>query len=224
MSLMPSNYPNMKFKMVSLIGLRLRTWFLTGLIVSAPFFLTAYIVYGFIDFIDRNVASLLPAALLNSSVLPLTIPGLGVLFALVFLTLLGFVTTNFIGRWLLHWGERVLDRLPVVRGLYGALKQLFETVFGKNGASFRQVILVEYPRKEMWTLAFVASKKTGEVGRQIGSDFIAAYVPTTPNPTSGYLVYLHKKEIIPLDMSVEDAMKLIISGGVVQPPDQPARK
>lgn len=205
------------------ITARIRTWFLTGIIVSAPITITIYIVLAIIDFVDRNVSYLLPEALSARLVLPYAIPGLGLIIAFVFLTILGYVTSNLIGRRLLHWGERFLDRVPVVRGLYNALKQLFETVLGSTGQSFRKVVLVEYPRKDMWTFAFVASAKTGEVGQKVGADFVALYVPTTPNPTSGYLVYASAKEIIPLDMSVEDAMKLIISGGVVQPPDVSAQ-
>lgn len=199
----------------------LRTYFLTGLIVAAPIAITVYISYWFVVFVDETVAKLLPVQLNPSTYLSFTLPGLGVVIALFALTLIGFLTTNYLGRAILRLGERLLDQMPVIRSVYSALKQLFEAVFGHSGTSFRQVCMVEYPRAGAWAIAFVTTGESGEIGRRIGTELVGLFVPTTPNPTSGYLIYVHPKAIILLDMSVEDAMKLIVSGGVVTVPDLP---
>jgi len=203
-------------------GLRasLRTYFLTGLIVAAPIAITGYLTFWFVVFVDETVARLLPRQLNPSNHLPFTLPGLGVIIALLGLTLIGFLTTNFLGRSVLRLGERMLDQMPVVRSIYSALKQLFEAVFSHSGTSFRKVCIVEYPRKGLWAIGFVTTEQSGPVGRVLDKELIGLFVPTTPNPTSGYLVYVSPGEIQILDMSVEDAMKLVVSGGVVIVPDQ----
>lgn len=198
---------------------RLRTYFLTGLIVAAPIAITVYITYWFVLFVDETVARLLPAKLNPSTYLPFTLPGLGLAMALLALTLIGFLTTNYLGRSVLRLWDSAFEQMPVVRSVYSALKQLFEAVFGHGGTSFRQVCLVEYPRTGTWAIAFVTTEQTGEVGRRLGGDMIGLFVPTTPNPTSGYLIYVRREEVRVLDMSVEDAMKLVVSGGVVRVED-----
>ena len=202
-------------------GLRasLRTYFLTGLIVAAPIAITVYITYWFVVFVDETVAQLLPAQLNPSTYLPFTLPGLGVVIALLALTLIGFLTTNYLGRSILRLGETIFDQMPVVRSVYSALKQLFEAVFSHSGTSFRQVCIVEYPRTGAWALAFLTTERTGEIGRRLGGDMVGLFVPTTPNPTSGYLIYVRREEIHVLDMAVEDGMKLVVSGGVVNVDD-----
>jgi len=205
---------------------RLRNWFLAGVIVTAPIGLTIYLIVITIEAIDRNVKSLLPQGYELDRLLPTGIPGgipgLGVLAAVVLLTVIGFFATNFLGRTLLHFGERLVARMPVVRGLYGALKQIFETVFSQSGQSFRQVVLVPWPAQGSWTVAFLTNEQTGEVARRLGRDLVAVYVPTTPNPTGGYMVYFPRADIVLLDMSVDQAMKLIISCGVIVPPEKNA--
>jgi len=202
---------------------RLRNWFLAGIIVTAPIGLTVYFVVVIIEAIDRNVRSLIPHGYEFETLvpsLPVGIPGLGVIAAVLILTVIGFLATNFLGRSLLSLGEQLVGRMPIVRGLYSGLKQIFETVFSQSGQSFRQVALVPWPAKGSWTVAFVTADETGEIGRRLGRDLVTCYVPTTPNPTGGYMVYFERDDIIHLDMSVDQAMKLIISCGVIVPADK----
>lgn len=201
---------------------RLRTWFLTGIIVTAPIGITALLLIEVIDWFDSNVIGRLPLQWRPDQYLPFALPGLGLVLAVVSLTLIGFLTTNFLGRTIIRLGERIVDRMPIVRSIYSALKQIFETVLAQSSKSFREVVLVEWPRKGMWTIAFVTGDKFGEVGSHLGDSLVALYVPTTPNPTSGYLVYVKKSEVIPLAMSVDAAMRHVISGGMVPPPDLPS--
>lgn len=203
---------------------RLRNWFLAGIIVTAPIGLTIYLVVITIAAIDRNVKSLIPQGYEPERLLPPGfpggIPGLGVIAAVVLLTFIGFLATNLLGRTLLGLGEQIVARMPVVRGIYGALKQVFETVLSQSGQSFRQVALVPWPQPGSWTLAFVTNDETGEVSRRLGRDLICVYVPTTPNPTGGYMVYFPRDQVQVLAMSVDEAMKLIISCGVIVPPEK----
>ena len=204
---------------------RLRNYFLAGIIVAAPIGLTIYLVFITIEAIDRNVRSLVPPGyeperFIPSYNLPFGIPGLGLIAAVVILTLIGFLATNLMGRTLLSLGERIVARMPVVRGIYSALKQIFETVFSQSGKSFRQVALVPWPSTGSWTIAFVTNYVQGrEVSGLLGEEIVTVYVPTTPNPTGGYMTYYRRRDIHILSMSVDQAMKLIISCGVIVPPD-----
>jgi uncharacterized membrane protein len=203
---------------------RLRNWFLTGIIVTAPIGLTLYLTMEFVGFVDDKVARLIPAPYHPNRLMPFDIPGVGLLVAVGGLTVIGFLTANFIGRTFLRLGERIVARMPVVSGVYSALKQLFETVLAQSSTSFRQVALIEFPKPGTWAIAFVTAEHKGEVQRRAGEDLIGLFVPTTPNPTSGYFVYVARKNVVMLSMSVDDAMKLVISGGVVPVPDKPAPK
>ena len=205
------------------LGQRLRAWFFAGIIVTAPISLTIYLIWTFIAYVDRNVISLLPDRYHPETYLPFGVPGLGLIIGVIGLTLIGFLTTNILGRWLVRISERFLEKMPIIRGLYGALKQLFETMLAQKATAFRQVALIEWPRPGMWTLAFVTTTDTGEVARRLGADVVGLYVPTTPNPTGGYFVYLRRADVVILDMSVDEAMKHIISTGVVSVPDRRAR-
>ena len=205
------------------LGHRLRNWFFAGIIVTAPIGLTVWLIWSFIAYVDRNVISLLPDRYHPETYLPFSVPGLGLVIGVVGLTLIGFLTTNILGRWLVRIGEKLVARMPIIRGLYGALKQLFETMLAQKATAFRQVALIEWPHAGMWTLAFVTTSETGEVGRRLGGDVVGLYVPTTPNPTGGYFVYLRRADLVILDMSVDEAMKHIISTGVVSVPDRRAR-
>jgi uncharacterized membrane protein len=204
---------------------RLRNYFLAGIIVTAPIGLTIYLVFITIEAIDRNVRSLVPHGyeperFIPSYNLPFGIPGLGLIAAVVLLTLIGFLATNLMGRTLLRLGERLVARMPIVRGVYSALKQIFETVFSQSGNSFRQVALVPWPSAGSWTIAFVTNYvQGGEVSEHLGDDLVTVYVPTTPNPTGGYMTYYRRRDIKVLSMTVDQAMKLIISCGVIVPPD-----
>jgi len=199
---------------------RLRAYFLAGIVVTGPTALTLYLTWLFIHFIDTSVSHLLPDQYNPRTYIPFDIPGLGLVIAVAGLTLIGAATAGYAGRIVLRVSERVLARMPVVRNIYAAMKQIFETVLAKQSNTFREVVLVEWPRREMWTIAFVTARVDGELRDHAGNDAIAIYVPTTPNPTSGYLVFVPRKELITLAMTVEEAIKLVISGGIVTPPDR----
>lgn len=198
---------------------RLRNYFITGLVVTAPILITVYLVWIFIRFIDGVIVALFPEQILPQSYLPFDIPGLGLLVVFVVLTFVGAFTANFLGRWLVRTGDKIVNRMPIVRSVYGTLKKIFETVLDQSSRSFREVVLVEYPRKGIWAVGFVTGTTEGEVQRTISGNVVNVFVPTTPNPTSGYLVFLPRKELTPLDMSVEEGIKLVISGGIMTPPD-----
>ena len=199
---------------------RFRTYFIAGLLVTGPIALTVYLAWIFVHGIDSLVAALVPDRYNPSHYLPFQIPGIGLLVVIVGLTLIGALTANVLGRFFVRLGERVLSRMPVIRGLYGAVKQIFETVLAKQSSTFREVVLVEYPRRELWTVAFVTARPEGEIKDLAPLDSIGIYVPTTPNPTSGFLLFVPRKDVIPLAMTVEEGIKLVISGGIVAPPDR----
>lgn len=203
------------------MGHRLRNYFLTGLVVAAPIGITGYLTWLFITSVDQWVTPLIPTAYNPETYLPFSIPGLGVVIVAAFLILLGALTANFFGRALIRWGERILDAMPVVRSIYGTLKQIFETVTSHSAASFRDVVLVEYPRKGLWAIAFVSSETKGEIRHRLDQEMVNVFLPTTPNPTSGYLLFVPKKDVVYLDMTVEEGVKYVISAGLVTPPRQP---
>ena len=199
---------------------RLRNYFLTGFIVCAPLAITAYIAWSLIGWIDSWVKPYLPARYNPDNYLPFVVPGFGLIVALVLITLIGFLAANFIGRSIVRYGEYLLDRMPLVRGVYRALKQIFETVLSNKSEMFRQVGLVEYPRKGVWSIVFVAGEKYTEINARLDTEtdpLIAVFMPCTPNPTTGFLMYVYKSEIVMLDMSIEDGAKLIVSAGLVAP-------
>ncbi len=196
---------------------RLRNYFLTGIIVAAPIALTIYLTWQIIDWVDKQAIPLLPAKYNPENYLPFSLPGLGLVIMVVILTFVGFLTANIFGRTLLKTGERLVNRMPVVRTIYGALKQVLETVLSQSSNSFRQAVLVEYPRRGIWTVAFVTGDTEGEVAECLEDDMINIYVPTTPNPTSGFLLMVPRRDLIFLKMPVEEAAKYIISIGVIAP-------
>jgi len=200
-----------------LIEERLRGYFIAGILVTGPTGLTLYLTWVLVNFIDTSVGHILPKQYNPETYLPFYIPGIGLVIAVVGLTLIGAATAGFLGRILLRLSERILARMPVVRSVYGAVKQIFETVLAKQSNSFREVVLVEWPRREMWTIGFVTAAVESEVRSLAGQDPVAIYIPTTPNPTSGYLVFVPRKDIVTLGMSVEDAIKYVISTGIVAP-------
>jgi uncharacterized membrane protein len=204
------------FETPSLIG-RLRAYFLTGVIVTAPITITIFLVWQFLTFLDTHVAGLLPARYNPETYLPFSLPGLGLLLMLAFLTLVGMLTAGFAGRTLVRIGERLLSRMPVVRSVYGTLKQIFETVLAQKSRSFREVVLVEYPRRGLGAIGFVTGPTRGEIQARSPEEMVNVFLPTTPNPTSGFLLFVPRKDLIPLDMTVEQGMKMVISGGIVGP-------
>ena len=200
---------------------RLRSWFLTGLLVTAPVLLTVYITWAAIELIDGQVASILPG--FNKLVVA-NIPGAGLIIGLILITVIGAVAAGFLGRWLIGLGESILNRMPVVRTIYGASKQILETVISAQSDAFRDAVLVEYPRRGLWVIGFVTGGTKGEVAERMDGNMVNVFIPTTPNPTSGFLLFCPRDEVIYLDMSVEDAVKLVVSGGIVHPPEPAAGK
>ena len=198
--------------------IRLRNYFLTGIVVAAPIGITIYLTWAFIHWVDQKVKPLIPAVYNPDTYLPFSLPGVGLLFAILMLTLLGFLTASLVGRSVVAFGEQLLDRVPLVRNLYRGLRQLFQTVLSQSSRSFQKVALIEYPRKGVWRVGFVATRAKGEVGTRLAADDVMAiFVPNTPNVTAGFLVYVPRREVTILDMSVEEGAKMIISGGLVAP-------
>ena len=197
---------------------RLRAYLLTGVIVTAPISITIFLVWQFLTFLDAQVEALLPARYNPETYLPFSLPGVGLLVVLGFLTLVGMLTANLAGRTLVRIGERLLSRMPVVRSVYGTLKQIFETVLAQSSRSFREVVLIEYPRRGIGAIGFVTGPTRGEVQDKADEELVNVFLPTTPNPTSGFLLFVPRKDLIHLDMSIEEGIKLVISGGIVAPP------
>jgi len=206
------------------LAARLRAWFFTGLIIFGPVAVTAYIAWWAIDTVDNWVKPWFPQSLSPDGYLPFHVPGFGVVIALVGLTLLGFLTANIIGRSLVRLSEAMLDRTPLVRGVYKGLKQVFETVFSQSGTQFRKVGLVEFPVKGSWSIVFVSSPPGEAVASALpgSKPMISVFMPCTPNPTTGFFFYIPADEVIELPISADDAAKLIMSAGLIQPDGQAA--
>jgi len=204
---------------------RLRNYFLTGFVVTAPLAITIYLTWSLIRWVDSWVKPYIPSRYNPDNYLPFAVPGFGLIVALVVITAVGFLTANIIGRTIVHYGEYLLDRMPLVRSIYRGLKQIFETVLSNKADVFRKVGIVEYPRRGAWSIVFIASEKRNEVTRRLDGtveDTVAVFLPSTPNPTTGFLMYVPRKDVIELSMSIEEAAKLIISAGLVAPPEQAA--
>jgi len=200
-------------------GTRLRNYFLTGLIIVGPISITVYIIWGFIHFVDAWVKPLIPAAYNPETYLPFALPGAGLIFAVLGIIIIGALTANLFGRTLVSYGETIVDRMPVVRNVYNALKQIFETVLSQSNTSFKKVGLIEYPRKGIYSICFIATDTSGELREKWPGDDepVSVFLPTTPNPTSGYLLFVPRHDIVVLDMTVEEGAKLVISAGLVTP-------
>lgn len=202
----------------------LRTSFLAGVVVAAPVSITIYIIYWFVTGpmrkLDLFVRNILPAGDSRIETITQAIPGFGVIVAIAALVLLGAFAKNFFGRTLIRTGEKFLDSMPVVRNLYRFFKNVFETALQKSARSFKEVGLIEYPRKGLWAIAFVVGDVQGEIGHRLNArdeSLIGVFIPTVPNPTSGFLIYLHRADFTPLTMTIEDAAKLVFSMGLVVP-------
>src|SRR5271166_1723338 len=197
---------------------RLRNYFLTGLVLVGPLYITVGLTWWFITWVDDLVRPFIPVAYRPETYLPGRIPGSGLIVALVGLTLLGFLTANFVGRKLVETSENILNRMPIVRPLYKSLKQIFETLFAKGGSSFRRVGLVEFPSPGMWSLVFLGNSASADIAARLPEvEHVAAFMPCTPNPTTGFFFYVPRRDIIELDLTVEAAMTLVMSAGMVQP-------
>jgi uncharacterized membrane protein len=211
----------------------LRASFLTGLVVVLPIGLTIYFIWVVTGWIDSWVLPFIPQTwhpdallrtYLGDNAWVTNIRGVGVVVFLVFTIFVGWIAKGIIGRSFLHWTERTVDRLPVVRSVYNGLKQIAETVFTTGSNTFDKACLVEFPRPGMWSVGFYAGRTRGEVAARLNGavPMVTVYLPTTPNPTSGYVVFVAEDQVVELDMSFEDAAKLIISAGLVYPPERPS--
>jgi uncharacterized membrane protein len=201
------------------LGGRVRNWFLTGVIVAGPLAVTVSIVWWFIDIVDNWVKALLPSKFWPDTHLPFQIPGFGVVFAFIGLTLLGFLAANLAGRTLIRLGEAILAHMPIVRSIYKSVKQIFETAFSQSGTTFRKVGLIEFPNKGMWSLVFIAAPPGEKIRQHLpkGEDHVSVFLPCTPNPTTGFYFFLPARDVIEVHMSPDTAAKLIMSCGVIQP-------
>ncbi len=200
------------------IWARLRRYLIAGILVSAPISITIYVTYVFLNFMDTRVAKILPDAWYNAIYGHTFIPGVGLLIAILFFIVVGWFARNFMGRIIIQMSEYIVHRMPIVNKLYGTIKQILETVMASQSQAFREVVMLEYPRKEVWSIGFVTGVTEGEVQEKTNTDTINVFVPTTPNPTSGYLLFVPKKQLKYLDMTVEEGIKLVMSAGIVSPP------
>ncbi len=201
-------------------GARLRGYFLTGLIIVGPVAITVYVVWWFINLVDGWVKPLIPQSYLPDNFLPFHIPGVGMIVGILALMLVGALAANLFGRTIVSYGEMMLDRMPVVRGVYRLLKQIFTTIFSKSGTSFKRVGLIEFPRRGLYAVVFVSGEPPAEVKQKIGNGekLMTVFMPNAPNPTTGFVLFMPAKDVTVLDMSIDDGAKLVISAGLVAPP------
>ena len=198
----------------------IRAYFITGIVVTAPITITLYLTWVFITFVDRNVEDLIPEIYNPNQYLPFSVPGLGLFVAAVFFIAVGWLARNFLGKLIIRFYEYVLHRMPVISTVYGAFKQIFETISASQSQAFREVVLLEYPRKGVYSVGFVTGKTKGTVAQAIDKDTVNVFVPTTPNPTSGYLLFVPKEDLHYLDLTIEEGVKLVVSAGIITPPDK----
>lgn len=194
----------------------LRKWLLSGLLVMIPITITVWVLQWVIGMLDQTLL-ILPASWQPDKLLGFHIPGFGVLLAILILLTVGAIASNFLGRKLVDWWHALLHRIPVVRSIYSGVKQVSDTLLSENGHAFRKAVLIQWPRDGVWTIAFVTGVPGGDAANYLAGDYLSVYVPTTPNPTGGYLVMLPRADCIELRMSVDDALKYIVSMGVVLP-------
>lgn len=203
-------------------GQLIKRYFITGLLIWVPLGITAWVVSLIAGAADQSLR-LLPAAIHPHNLIGFDIPGAGIFVTLVIIFITGLLAANFIGQRLVNWWERLLARIPVVNSIYNGVKQVSDTLFSSSGMAFRQPLLVQYPHQGAWTIAFLTGEPGGDVVNHLKEEHVSVYVPTTPNPTSGFFLMLPKSQVIELDMDVDQALKYIISMGVVAPPTQPKR-
>ncbi len=205
---------------------RLRAYFFAGVLVTTPVAVTLLIAWWFIELVDNYIVPLIPVGwnpdhyLKETVGLEIGLPGLGLLVLIVVITLIGALTAGFVGRMVLKAGESILARMPVIRSVYSAIKQILETVLKQQSKAFRKAVLIEYPRRGIWAIGFITGTTEGEVQNLTMQEVVNVFLPTTPNPTSGFLLFVPGKDVVLLDMTVEEAVKMVISGGIVTPPDR----
>lgn len=206
----------------------LRNYLLAGLLVIVPLGVTIFTLRFIIKLADQTL-KLLPAGYRPETYLPFPIPGLGIIVSFVLLLVIGFLVRNFIGQRLLRLGETIIERIPLVRSIYGGVKQLTLSIFSSSSKNFSRVVIIEYPRKGLYSLAFVTSTQTGHLGWIIGKPCVSVFVPTTPNPTSGYYLIVPESEVTDTDLTIEEGFRVIISAGMSPPvrnqgSDKPPKK
>jgi len=208
------------------LGARLRGYFLTGLIIVGPVAITIYVVWWFINLVDAWVKPLIPKSYLPETYLPFSVPGVGLIVGILGLMLIGALTANLFGRTIVSYGEMMLDRMPVVRGVYRLLKQIFTTIFSKSGSSFKRVGVIEFPRKGLFALVFVSGEPPAEVKDKIGNGeaLMTVFMPNAPNPTTGFVIFMPAKDVTLLDMAIEDGAKMVVSAGLVAPQQDALKK
>lgn len=199
------------------LGSKIKAYFFTGILVTAPVAMTFYLAYKLITWIDVSVNRLIPPEFRPDNYLPYSIPGLGVVLLILALILIGMFAAGFLGRFFLRLGEWIVYKVPFISSVYSLLKQVFQTFLSSKNDAFTKVVLLEYPRKGLWILGFVSSDTQGEVKDKLGRELLNVFIPTTPNPTSGFLIFVPKEDTINVDMSVEEGIKFVISGGLVTP-------
>lgn len=198
----------------------LRGYFFAGILITSPIAITFYLAWLIVEWIDSKVTPLVPPIYNPETYLPFSIPGLGLVIICFVLTLIGALTAGMLGRFWVRTSERILNRMPIIRSVYSAIKQIFETVFANKSNAFREVVLFEYPRRGAWAMGFITGTTEGEIQDSTEDDVVNVFLPTTPNPTSGYLLFLPRRELVNLSMTVEEGIKMIVSGGIVTPPDE----
>ena len=194
----------------------MKKYFITGLLIWIPLVITIWVLKLVVDVLDQSLR-LLPAAWQTENWLGVHIPGLGAILTIVIVFVTGVFATNFFGAQLVELWHEILHRIPVVNSIYSSVKQISDTLFSSSGQAFRKALLVQWPREGMWTIAFLTGRPGGDVANHLQGDYIAVYVPTTPNPTGGYFIIVARKDVIELEMSVDQALKYIISMGVAPP-------
>jgi len=211
--------PNMDNKAGLTVFGYIRRWFLAGFLVTAPILLTGYLTWLIIGIIDGYVSNFLPKDLNPQTYVDFPLPGFGLIIGALIIIVIGALTTGFLGRTLIRFGERLVNGVPVIRSVYGATKQIMETVMASQSDAFREVVLIEYPRRGIWAIGFVTGTTRGEVQNMSSEKLVNVFVPTTPNPTSGFLLFFPREDLITLEMGVEEAVKMVVSGGIVTPSD-----
>jgi len=197
----------------------LRRWLVAGILVWAPLAITVWVINTLISFMDRSIL-LLPENFRPEHLFGFNIPGLGAVLAVIVVLLTGALVANILGRSLVSFGERILERIPLVRSIYSSVKQVIETFFSQDSRSFRKVLLVEYPRRDCWSIAFLSGDPIGEVQNKTEKHVLTVFVPTAPNPTSGFVIMVPEDEVIELDMSIEEGFRMVISLGVIVPKER----
>ncbi len=194
---------------------KIKNYFLTGVLVTAPVVITFWIVTSLVNIFDRLVTPIIPYYINPNFYLPRDVPGLGLIVLFIFLVFIGFITANFFGSWVLKKTELIIHKIPLIKVFYKAIKQILETLLKGNSKAFREAVLLEYPRKGVWVIGFTTGKVEGAIKKKIKNELINVFIPTTPNPTSGFLLLVPRKDLKYLDVNVDDAIKTIVSAGII---------